>query len=94
MGRYIYQRSGGPLLTWRNGPPRQTRAADTVALGSLGGDTTLGMPLPRPGAPEPLDGDCGCGGNSSGRDFIVDITSPSFLVGALLAYVLFGRKGG
>jgi hypothetical protein len=92
MGRYIYQRSGGPLLTWRNGPPRQTRAADCVALGSLGGDTSLGMPLPRPGAPEPLgEGDCGCKGG--GKSFIVDITSPSFLVGALLAYIVFGRRG-
>lgn len=85
MGRYIYQRSGGPLLTWRNGPPRQTRAADTVALGSLGGDTSLGMPLPRPGAPEPLDGDCSCNGKPA---ITFDVTSPSFIAGAITALLL------
>lgn len=47
MTRYAYQNSGHPILTWKGGPPRQTRAADSVALG--------GLVLPRPGAPEPIN---------------------------------------
>lgn len=79
--RYAYQRDGRPLVYWGAEPsaPRQTRAADTVALGSLGGSTldgpTLGGPstiLPVPGGPEPIlgmggcscTGSCGCGPGS------------------------------
>lgn len=65
---YAYQNSGHPILSWKHGPPRQTRAADTVSLGSLGDPTLV---LPAPGAPEPINGlgcsgtgysaNCGCG---------------------------------
>ena len=55
--RYIYQRTGGPLVTWDHAsgrPPGQARGADTVSLGSLGGSTLEnimfdGRPLPKPG---------------------------------------------
>ncbi len=50
---YVSQRRGGPLLTWKNGPPNPARGADAVAMGCLS-EPTLEMPLPRPGAPEPL----------------------------------------
>lgn len=58
--RYIYQRRGGPLLSWAGGPPYQSRGADAKSLGglgSLGNDThMIQRPLlPRPGAPEYLD---------------------------------------
>lgn len=77
MARYIYQRTGGPLVQWNSNlgrPPYQTRAADAKSLGSLGGavfDTEFdGRPLPRPGAPEFLGAigkgsccdDCSCAG--------------------------------
>lgn len=58
--RYAYQRSGAPLLTWKGGPPRQSRAADATSLGSLEGPT-IALPLPRPGSPEPIGGLGGCG---------------------------------
>lgn len=57
--QYVYQRKGGPLLSWKNGiPPYQSRAADARSLGSLGDDDVFGIQrplLPRPGAPEYLD---------------------------------------
>lgn len=55
--RYIFQRRGGPLLSWQGGPPSQTRAADAKSLGSLSGDVFDANPLglPRPGSPEFLD---------------------------------------
>lgn len=83
--KFAYQRGGAPLLSWKDGPPRQTRAADSVALGSTLSEPTLMMPLPKPGAPEPL----GCGCDGGGRDFIVDVTSPSFLGGVLAGWLLF-----
>lgn len=104
--KYLYQRSGGPIISWnRNSAPPQTRAADTVALGSLGG-TTLDHPtlvLPAPGAPEPLNGDCGCGckgagtcgGGSSAMSGITDtITQNPILaaVGAFLAYKWWKKR--
>lgn len=56
---YVYQRKGGPLLSWKNGiPPYQSRAADAKSLGSLGDDDVFGIQrplLPRPGAPEYMD---------------------------------------
>jgi hypothetical protein len=55
---YAYQGSGHPLLSWKHGPPRQTRAGDAVSLGSLGDPTLV---LPAPGAPEPING-MGCSG--------------------------------
>lgn len=66
MMKYAYLRAGGPILAWRNSAPLPSRAGETVSLGSLG-ETTLGasMPLPRPGAPEPI-GDCGCGCGGGG----------------------------
>lgn len=69
--RYIYQRRGGPLVTWnRLRPPGQTKAGDAKALGSLGATDVFGTPrrLPRGGAPEYIsDGfsglnGCGCTG--------------------------------
>jgi hypothetical protein len=66
--RYIYQRTGGPIVTWnRIRPPGQTRAADTTALGSLGSTDVFNQPrrLPRGGAPEYIEdgfGGLGCMG--------------------------------
>lgn len=88
--RYAYQRTGAPLLTWKGGPPRQTRAADATSLGSLG-DPTLALPLPRPGSPEPVGGlGCGCESSSS-RDVVIDLMSPSFVVGAAVGYFLLTK---
>lgn len=93
---YVYRRRGGPLLVWKNGPPNQSRAADSVAMGCLS-EPTLEMPLPRPGAPEPL----GCAGNpdcagSKGAmgGFAVSGAAKVAAVGlaALLAYRLFVHK--
>ena len=60
-GRYIYQRTGGPLVRWDGSPPLQTRASDARSLGSLGSldEPTIALPLPRPGSPEPVG--CACG---------------------------------
>lgn len=108
--KYIYQRDGAPLIRWqgRNSAPMQTRAADSVALGSLEG-STLDEPtlvLPAPGAPEPLNGCQGscsckgsCGGGMGGAADILPIAT-SFvqtypllsLGGAYLAYRLFFKK--
>ena len=87
---YAYQRTGAPLLTWKHGPPYQTRAADAKSLGSLG-DPTVTLPLPRPGSPEPVGG-CGCGGDA----VVIDVMSPSFVVGALVGFLLLPKlwKGG
>ncbi len=77
--KYAYQYTGQPLLQWGMHPPYQSRAADTVALGSLGGSTLAGptLVLPAPGAPEPIgvtrlamsgcscSGSCGCGPGSA-----------------------------
>lgn len=63
--KFAYQRGGAPLLSWQRNVPHQSRAADTVALGSLSGGTLSGTSLqgstlegssllPRPGAPEPI----------------------------------------
>ena len=49
---FAAQNRGGSMLSWRYGPPRETRAADTLALGSLAEPTLV---LPAPGAPEPLN---------------------------------------
>lgn len=108
--KYAYQRNGTPLVMWDNSPsvPRQSRAADTVAMGSLGGGTTLegstlGPPVifPRPGAPEPIlsgvggcscSGSCGCGTALSG---IADAIPGGYLtLGALAvgAWWLFKRR--
>lgn len=93
--RYIYQRRGGPLLSWVNGPPKAVRAGETRALGSLGDDDVFDQPrvLPRPGAPEYLSlyagpgggprhkamGDCGCGGSCGGCG-----EPPSFIDGVFI----------
>lgn len=64
--RYIYQRRGGPLLSWASGPPSATRGADNRALGSLGDDDAgIGTHhvLPRGGAPEYLSS-MGCAPDS------------------------------
>jgi hypothetical protein len=84
--RYAYQRGSAPLLSWKGGPPRQTRAADATALG-LGSlaEPTIALPLPRPGSPEPV-GDCGCSDT-----VVIDITSPSFVVGALVGALFLSR---
>jgi len=52
-----------------HGQMTASRAADAVALGSLGGAHTLARPtLPAPGAPEVMAGlgDCGCGCKGAG----------------------------
>lgn len=88
---YVYRRSGAPLLTWKNGPPNQSRAADLMALGSLA-DPTLEVPLPRAGAPEPLG--C-CGGGRGGMDgfAITGVAKAAGLgLAALLAYRLLTKK--
>lgn len=60
MRNYGYTWRGGPLLNWKHGPPIQSKAADTQALGSLGDHTLKGSTLhgatilPAPGAPEPI----------------------------------------
>lgn len=87
--RYPYQRGSAPLLSWKHGPPRQTRAADATSLGSLDGPT-ITLPLPRPGSPEPVGG-LGCGCESSSRDVVIDLTSPSFVVGAAVGYFLLTK---
>ncbi len=77
MRSYGYTYRNGPLLRWGAGIPPETRAADSVALGSLDGSTLHGSTiLPLPGAPEPIgvsnqamqamggcscSGSCGCG---------------------------------
>ena len=87
--RYIYQRGSAPLLSWKGGPPRQSRAADTVSLGSLE-TPTIGLPLPRPGSPEPVGGlGCGC---DSRRDIVIDLVSPSFVAGAAVGFFLLGAN--
>lgn len=98
--RYAYQRSGGPLLSWKHGPPRQSRAADTVALGTLADPTLV---LPRPGAPEPINyrtvpylsdaqamGCSGCRGAMNGvADTLSALPAPVKVGGLIaLAYLL------
>jgi hypothetical protein len=78
MRNYGYTWRGGPLLSWKHGPPYQSKAADTQALGSLAGSTLAGSTLhgstilPAPGAPEPIGvsnqrmqalGNCSCTGS-------------------------------
>jgi hypothetical protein len=99
MMRYLYSglTAGHPLLSWRSGPPRQTRAADATSLGSLGDPTLV---LPRAGAPEPINcaaiGDLGCQ-PGTGMSGIVDTISglPTVVKigGAIaLAYLLFKKR--
>jgi hypothetical protein len=105
--KYAYQRNGAPIIAWGRGPsvPHQTRAADTVALGSLGG-TTLDQPtllLPAPGAPEPIlggmggcscSGSCGCG-PGSGLSGIAESVPGGYLTlaaVAFLAWKFLGRR--
>lgn len=101
--KYIYERSGGPLIQWsgRNSAPMQTRAP-VDSLGSLG-DTTLSRPtlaeptlvLPKPGAPEPLNGDCGCGCKGAGTcgggamHGITDTVTAHPVLAALGAYLAY-----
>lgn len=71
---FAYTRGGAPLVRWNTRhAPYQSRAADTVSLGSLSGSTLAGSTLPAPGAPEPIlgglggcscSGSCGCGSAS------------------------------
>jgi len=58
--RYAYQNSGHPILKWGMAAPSQTRAP-RASLGSLDTPTLV---LPKPGAPEPING---CGGLGSTR---------------------------
>lgn len=102
--RFAYHRRGVRMLDWAKGPPRQARAADSVALGSLGGGTTLDEPtlvLPRPGAPEVIlsgMGGCGCKGSCgcAGVGDLADAVPGGYLtlgVAAFLAWkLLFKRK--
>jgi len=105
--RYAYQRAGGPILTWKGGPPTQTRAGDAKSLGSLGGGSSLDHPtlvLPAPGAPEPIgvtqpamsgcscSGSCGCGG---GLGDLVDSIPGGYItlgVAAFIAWRMLGKR--
>jgi hypothetical protein len=104
--KYAYQRGGGPLVTWGAAAPQQSRAADAVSLGSLGG-STLSEPtlLPAPGAPEPIlgglsgcscHGSCGCGGSASAAlSDIADSVPGGFVtlgVAALVLWKVLGKK--
>jgi hypothetical protein len=105
--KYAYQYTGAPLLQWGMRPPYQSRAADTVALGSLGGSTLAGptLVLPAPGAPEPVDitpgmggcscsGSCGCG-PATGLSGFVDSIPGGYLtlgVGAFLAWRMLRKR--
>jgi hypothetical protein len=61
--KFAYQRTGRPLLQWGLTSPSQSRGADARSLGSLSGDTLGALPLPLPGAPEPVQFGCsGCTG--------------------------------
>lgn len=96
--RYAYQNSGHPALSWKNGPPRQTRGADAAALGGIN------LVLPRAGAPEPINGlgGCGCGGacaKSAAMGSVVDTIaglSPAVkiagLVGVAYLYMKMKKK--
>lgn len=89
--KFAYMRGGQPILGWKNGPPNQTRAADNVALGSVLDEPTLGMPLPAPGAPEPLG--CGCHGGGAVGDITIDLASPSFIAGLAAGWLLLKLLG-
>jgi len=88
MRNYGYTYRGGPLIQWGHGTPVESRAADSVALGSLAGSTLHGSTiLPAPGAPEPIGvsmqamggcsctGSCGCGPSATSplSDFVDEI---------------------
>ncbi len=89
--RYAYHNDG--VMSWRGtSSPRQTRAADSVSLGSLGGDTTLGMPLPRAGAPEPMGACCSSCASGVGEFAIPGGTKTMMIGVALATYLLFFRK--
>lgn len=105
--KYAYQYTGAPLLQWGMHAPYQSRAADTVALGSLGGSTLAGptLVLPAPGAPEPIDvtpgmggcscsGSCGCG-TGTGLSGFVDAIPGGYVtlgIGALIAWRMLRKK--
>ncbi len=93
---YIFQRTGGPLLTWKDGPPNESRAADTLALGcSCAGTKATGTLsakangslgdaiLPRPGAPEVM-------GSITGE--LTDLRNPLVFAGWATAAYLLWRK--
>jgi len=94
---YAYQRSGHPLLSWKNGPPNQSRSGDTVGLGSLAEPTLV---LPRPGAPEPING-CECHGKSGVGsiadsidevlDTITGLSMPVKVAGAVGLFLLYKK---
>lgn len=86
--KFAYQRGGQPILSWKYGPPRQSRSGDAVALGSTLDEPVFTMPLPRPGAPEPLG--CGCTGD---REIKIDLLSPSFLAGVGAAWLILRYLG-
>lgn len=85
--KFAYQRQGGPILSWRNGIPKQTRAADATSLGCCGLGSLEGTSLdgstilPAPGAPEPIGvtrpalNGCSCHGSCgcSGGDGLAGI---------------------
>lgn len=101
--KYAYRRAGGPILDWRTGPPLQSRAADSVALGSLGGGSSLDHPtlvLPAPGAPEPIGvvrsgmGGCSCRGSCGcGMGGVVDSIPGGWLTVGVGAYLLWRLMG-
>lgn len=92
---YVYQRSGAPLLSWKHGPPNQSRGADARSLGALGSlsDPTIALPLPRPGSPEPVGGlgGCACHGKKPMGDIGSQLNSIPLWALALGGYFLFWK---
>jgi hypothetical protein len=96
MMRYQYSglTSGHPLLSWKSGPPPQTRAP-LSSLGSLGEPTLV---LPRAGAPEPLNctavGDPGCsrGSGLGGITDTIRALPPVVKIGGALALAWYLLK--
>jgi hypothetical protein len=113
--KYAYQRDGAPLVRWGQAAPAQTRAADSVSLGSLGGGSSLDhstleqatIILPRPGAPEVIDGSglsglggcscsgsCGCGPAASLSGIVDAVPGGIVTLGlaAVAAWYFFKKK--
>lgn len=105
--KFAYLRAGAPLVTW-NGrtAPTQSRAADTVALGSLGGSTLDGptLILPKPGAPEPIlggmggcscSGSCGCGTGAPLSGLAESVPGGYLTIGiaAFIAWRMLRKRG-
>lgn len=92
--RYSGLTAGHPILSWKSGPPPQTRAP-IASLGSLGDPTLV---LPRAGAPEPINcsaiGDPGCqpGTGLSGITDTIMALPPVVKIGGALALAWYLHK--